>query len=80
MVEGNVGVKCRLAVRGFRGTFQDLDTYVTTICRFGKRLANAFAAENQWFTLFSLDVRQAFAKGMTFEEFSAFSCQGNRNV
>ena len=28
MIEGNVGVKCRLAIRGFKDKFQDLDTYV----------------------------------------------------
>ena len=33
MIEGSVGVKCRLAVRGFKDKFQDLGTYAGTICR-----------------------------------------------
>ena len=38
------------------------------------------AAENPEFILFSFDVWQAFAKGMVFEEFSAFSGQDIRKV
>ena len=62
-----------LIVRGFKDKFQDLDTYVGTTSRSGHRLANAVAAENPEFILFSFDVSRAFATGMTFEEFSAFS-------
>ena len=80
MIEGTVGVKCRLAVRGFNDTFHDLDIYVGTTSRIGQRFANAIAAENLEFTLFSFDVSQAFAKGMTFEELSALSGQYIRKV
>lgn len=80
MIEGNVGVKCLLIVRVVKDKFQHLDTYVGTASGSGQRLANAVAAENAEFVLFSLDVGQAFAKGMTFEEFSELSGQEVRKV
>lgn len=62
MIEGNVGVKCKLFARGFKAKFQDSDTYAGTISRSGQRLANATAAEHQDFILVGFDVSQAFAK------------------
>ena len=70
MIEGNVGVKCRLSVRGFKDKFQDFDSYAGAISRSGQRFANAVAAEHEDFMFFSLDVSQAFAKGFTFEGLS----------
>ena len=67
MIEGNVGVQCRLTVRGFKDKFQDLDTYAGPTSRSGQRLVNAVAAENEDFILLSFDVSQAFAKGLAFE-------------
>lgn len=67
-IEGNVGVKCRLTVRCFKDKFQDFDTCAGTICRSGQRIVNAVVAQNEDLILFSFDVRQAFAKGLTFEE------------
>ena len=55
---------------GFKDKFQDLDTYAGTTSRSGQRIANAVAAGNKDFILFSFDVSQAFAKGLTFEEFN----------
>lgn len=75
VIDGSVGIKRRLTARGFKDKFQDLDTYAGATSRSGQRLANAVAAENVEFILFSFDVSQAFAKGMAFEEFSAFSGQ-----
>ena len=79
-IEGNVGAKCRLTVRGFTGQFQDLDTYVGTTRRSGQRIANAVAAENEDFILFSFDVSQAFAKGLTCDELSKLTGTGCRAV
>lgn len=73
MVEGNVGVKCRLIVIGFNDTFKDLDTYAGTTSRSGQRLVNAAAAENPEFILSSFDVSQAFAKGVAFRRLSALT-------
>ena len=70
MIEGSVGVECRLIVRGFKDQFQDFDTYAGTTCRSGQRIFNAVAVERRDFILFSFDASQAFAKGLTFEEFS----------
>ena len=80
MIGVNVGVKCRFVVGWFNGNFQDLDTYVSSTSRSGQRLANAVAAENVEFILFSFDVGRAFAKGMRFEEFSALFGQDVRAV
>lgn len=73
VIEDNVGVKCRLIVRGFNDKLQDLDTCAGTTSRSGQRLVNVVVAENPGFILFTFDVSQVFAKGMTFEEFSAFT-------
>ena len=67
MIEGNVGVNCRFALRGFKYKFQDLDNYAGTSCRSSQRFVNDVAAENEDFILFSFDVGQACAKGLTFE-------------
>ena len=71
MIDGNIDVKCRFAVRGFKDRVQDLDVYAGTTSRSGQRLANAVAVENPEFILFSFDLSQAFAKSLTFEELSA---------
>ena len=73
MIEGNVGVKCRFIVRGFKDKYQDFDTYAGTTSRSGQRIVNAVVAENEDFILFSFDVSQAFANGLAFEELSAFT-------
>ena len=78
MVERNVGVKCRSTARGFKGKFQDSDTYTGTTPRSGQRLVNVVVAEKPGFILFSFDVSQVFAKGMAFEELSALSGQDVR--
>ena len=70
VIEGNVGAKCRLIVRGFKDQPQDLDTYVGTISRSGQRIVNAVAAENEHFILSSFDVNQASVKWLRFEDLS----------
>ena len=80
MIEGSVGVHCKLAVRGFKGKFQDLDTYAGATSRSGQRLTNAVAVGNKDFLLFNSDVSQAFAKGLAFEDFSAVTGQQIRKV
>ena len=62
MVEGNVGIKCRFIVRGFKDKCQDLDIYAGTTSRSGQRLVNAVSAEEPGFILFSFDLSQVFAK------------------
>lgn len=68
MVEDQLGIKCRLTTRGFKGRMQDLETYAGTTSRSGQRIVNLIAAEHSDFVLFSFDISQAFAKGMTFKE------------
>ena len=80
MIEGNVGVKCRLTVRGVKDKFQDSDIYAGTTSRSGQRLANAVAAGVPEFMLSTFDVSQTSAKGMTFEELTALSGQDIRKV
>lgn len=80
MAEGNVGINCRLAVRGFKDQFQDSDTYAGATRRAGQRLVDAAAADNFDFILFCFDVSKSFAKGMAFEEFSALICTVLREV
>ena len=80
MIEGNVGIKCRLIVRGFKDRFQVFDIYAGATSRSGQRLVNAVAVGSPGFILSSFDVSQAFAKGMTFEELSALSGHDIRKV
>ena len=63
MIKGNVGVTCRLAVRGFKDKYQDFDIYAGATSHSGQSLVNAVAIENPEFILLRLDVSQAFAKG-----------------
>lgn len=63
VIEGNVGAKRRLTVRGFNDKFQDLVTYAGATSRSGQRLVNAAAAENKDFALFSVDVIGHSQKG-----------------
>ena len=67
-------------MRGFKDKFQDLDTYAGATGRSGQRFVNVVAAEHENFLLFSFDVSQAFAKGLTFEELSALTAQQIRKV
>ena len=80
MIEGNVGVTCKLTIRGFKDKFQDLDIYVGTASRSCQRPVNAVAVENDNFILFSFDVRLAFANGLTFEELSKLTRIESRAV
>ena len=59
---------------------QELETYAGTTSRCGQRLVNLAAAEHDDFVLFSFDVSQAFAKGMTFEEIAALTGDPLRSV
>ena len=55
---------------GFKDRLQDLDAYVGATNRSRQRLVKAVAAENEYFIILSFDVSQAFAKGLSCEEFS----------
>ena len=72
--------KCRLCIRGFKdGQAENLDTFAGTASRYGQRTANIIAATKRW-TLWSLDVSQAFLKGLTFEEVSRMTGTPLRSV
>ena len=74
MVDGVLSIKCRLAARGFNDKMQQLEKYAGTTLRSGQRLVNVVVA------LFSLDVPQAFAKGMTFKGIAALTGTALREV
>ena len=70
MPDGTLVVKARLCIRGFKDSQIDmLDTFAGTASRYGQRAVNIIAATKRWL-LWSLDVSQAFLKGLTFEEVS----------
>ena len=68
--DGKLIIKCRLTMRGFKDRQDELETFAGTASRSGQRVVNAITAQNPDFVLFSLDVSQAFAKGLTFEEYA----------
>ena len=57
-------------MRGFKDRQDQLETFAGTASRSGQRVVNAITAQNPDFVLFSFDVSQAFAKGLTFEEYA----------
>ena len=66
--EGNIIMKCRICVRGFQDMHKDnLDRYSGTSTRWGQRAVVATAVQSKW-PLASLDISQAFLKGLTFDE------------
>ena len=61
-------MKCRICVRGFQDMHKDdLDRYSGTSTRWGQPAVAATAVQSKW-PLASLDISQAFLKGLTFEE------------
>ena len=61
-------MKCRLTAHGFKDhDAERLDSYSGTISRWGQRAVVATAVNNQW-PICSMDVGEAFLKGLTFEE------------
>ena len=68
IVDGAVGIKCRLTARGLKGLQQELETFAGTTLRHGQRIVNAVAAGHGDFVLFLFDVPQASAEGMAFVE------------
>ena len=79
-VDGKLIIKCRLIMRGFRDRDQDLETFAGTATRSGQRVVNSITIQHPDFVLFSLDVSQAFAKGLTFEEYARLTGTQLRQV
>ena len=57
-------------MRGFKDREITVETFAGTASRTGQRVVNSMIAQNPDFIFFSHDVSQAFAKGMTFEEYA----------
>ena len=74
------GVKCKLDVKIFKDTFQDLDAYMCTFSRLCQRLVNAIAQKKVEFILFGFFVLAKHSPRVTFEEFSAFSGRNIREI
>ena len=67
-------------MRGFLDREEGLETFAGTATRNGQRLVNSMVAQNPDFVLFSFDVSQAFAKGLTFEEYARLTGTQLREV
>ena len=80
LVDGELVIKCRYTVRGFKDR-QDAETFAGTATRSGQRVTNYAIACNgpDWVT-FSFDVSQAFAKGLSFEELARATGEELREV
>jgi len=79
-VDGKWIIKSRLTMRGFKDREQSLETFAGTASRAGQRIVNSEAAQHLDMVLFSFDVSQAFAKGLTFEEIARLSGTPLREV
>ena len=79
-VDGKIIIKCRITMRGFRDKEITIETFAGTASRRGQRIVNSIVAQNEDFILFSYDVSQAFAKGMTFEEYARATGEQLREV
>ena len=80
MIDGKLEIKVRLTMRGFKDRDQDLETFAGTATRTGQKVVNHCVAQNPNFELFSFDVSQAFAKGLTFEDLSQLTGTEVRKV
>ena len=80
LVDGIRAIKCRLTMRGFRDRQDSLETFAGTASRAGQRAVNSIAAQDPDMILFSFDVSQAFAKGLTFEELAQLTGTPLRQV
>ena len=79
-VDGKLIIKARLTMRGFKDRSEDLETFAGTATRSGQRVVNSITAQHEDFVLFSFDVSQAFAKGLTFEEYARLTGTQLRQV
>ena len=57
-----------------------LETFAGTASRAGQRVVNSQIAQHDDYIMFSADVSQAFAKGLTFEELARLTGQPLRAV
>ena len=81
LIDGVKSIKSRLTMRGFKDRGgNSFETFAGTASRWGQRLVNSAVANNEDWVLFSFDVSQVFAKGMTFEELSRLTGQTLRVV
>ena len=65
-MQGSRGVKARLVVQGFQDR-QETQTFAGTSSRWGQRLLLILATQFEW-DLLSLDVSEAFLRGISFKE------------
>ena len=79
-VDGERVVKSRLTMRGFKDKCLTMETFAGTASRAGQRIVNSEAALDRDLVLFSFDVSQAFAKGLTFEEIARLTGTPLREV
>ena len=79
-IDGVLSIKCRITMRGFKDRDQSYETFAGTASRAGQRIVNTMVAQDDDMELFSFDVSQAFAKGLTFEEYARLTGQQLRAV
>eukprot|EP00959_Pyramimonas_sp_CCMP1952_P452149 9466076-Pyramimonas_sp.AAC.1 len=73
-------VKARMTVRGYRDAqAADIATLSGTTSRWGQRLVVISAVQAGW-DLFSLDVSQAFLRGMPYSELAKLDGEISRDV
>jgi hypothetical protein len=63
-------IKARMTLRGFKDSWQDLETYAGTASRWSQRFLPMISVLHPGFDIWNLDVSGAFAKGLTWEELS----------
>ena len=80
IIDGKLQIKGRLTLRGFKDVEQQIETFAGTASRAGQRLINFVVAQNPEWVFFSYDVSQAFAKGLTFEQYARLTGNPLRKV
>ena len=80
VIDGVRTVKARLVVHGFKDhAAPTLVTFANTTTRWGQRIINSVAAQNQW-ELISADVGTAFLQGLTFQQLAELTGEPLREV
>ena len=80
LIRGVREIKARLTVHGFKDRQRfDVKTFAATASRWSQRMICSICAQNNW-TIWSMDVSQAFLRGKSFKELAKQTGQKERSL
>eukprot|EP00971_Amphidinium_carterae_P351093 6491908-Amphidinium_carterae.1 len=70
IIDGRKHIKSRMTLRGFRESHMSFETFAGTAARHSQRIVGSMCCCHKGWTLESLDISSAFARGLEFSELS----------